>query len=65
MKGYVECVTHPSMETYLVVVFVVVPVESLGFAKEYIPPTDSEEKGGGSTILVVSLVVEIEGDETK
>ena len=33
--------------------------------QEYIPPTDSEEKGGGATILVVSIILEIEGDETK
>jgi hypothetical protein len=33
--------------------------------QEYIPGSDSEEKGGGSTIAVVSLVIEIQGDETK
>lgn len=35
------------------------------FEKEYIPDSSSDEKGGASTIVVVSLVVEIEGDSTK
>lgn len=35
------------------------------FVKEYIPKGDSEEKGGGATIVVVSIVLEIEGDSTK
>ena len=33
------------------------------YAKEYIPGTDTEEKGS-STMVVVSLIVEIEGDST-
>lgn len=33
--------------------------------KEYIPEADSEEKGGGATLVVVSLVIEIQGDSTK
>lgn len=38
--------------------------EASKFEKEYIPGKDSEEKGGGPTIVVVSLVVEIQGDST-
>lgn len=37
--------------------------EAAKFEKEYIP--DSKEEGGGATIVVVSLVIEIEGDSTK
>lgn len=33
--------------------------------QEYIPDSSSDEKGGGATIVVVSLVIEIEGDSTK
>jgi hypothetical protein len=33
--------------------------------QEYIPGSGSGEKRGGSTIAVVSLVIEIQGDETK
>ena len=33
--------------------------------QEYIPGKDSEEKGGGTTLVVVSLVIEIQGDSTK
>jgi uncharacterized membrane protein len=39
-------------------------LEASKFEKEYIPGSDSEEKGGGPTSVVVSLVVEIQGDET-
>ncbi|GAX12542.1 hypothetical protein FisN_24Hh118 [Fistulifera solaris] len=38
--------------------------EALKFEKEYIPSEDDEEKGT-STMVVVSLIIEIEGDETK
>jgi hypothetical protein len=38
--------------------------EALKFEKEYIPSEDDEEKGS-STMVVVSLIIEIEGDETK
>jgi hypothetical protein len=33
--------------------------------QEYIPGKDSGKLTGGSTIAVVSLVIEIQGDETK
>jgi len=33
--------------------------------QEYIPDIDSDLSEGGSTIVVVSLVIEIEGDNTK
>lgn len=39
--------------------------EASKFEKEYIPKADSEEKGGGPTTLVVSVLVELQGDETK
>eukprot|EP00586_Coscinodiscus_wailesii_P011940 CAMPEP_0172495066 /NCGR_PEP_ID=MMETSP1066-20121228/63143_1 /TAXON_ID=671091 /ORGANISM="Coscinodiscus wailesii, Strain CCMP2513" /LENGTH=272 /DNA_ID=CAMNT_0013266513 /DNA_START=87 /DNA_END=905 /DNA_ORIENTATION=+ len=39
--------------------------EAAKFEKEYFPGDDSEEKGGGPTIAVVSLVMEIEGDNTE
>ena len=38
--------------------------EAAKFEKEYIPGANSEEKGGGHTVVVVSLVIEIKGDET-
>mmetsp|Transcript_3362 Transcript_3362/g.4490 ORF Transcript_3362/g.4490 Transcript_3362/m.4490 type:complete len:240 (+) Transcript_3362:41-760(+) len=38
--------------------------EAAKYEKEYIPGTDQEEKGGGPTLVVVSLVVEIQGDNT-
>lgn len=38
--------------------------EASKFDKEYVPGTDSKETGGGPTIVVVSLVVEMQGDET-
>eukprot|EP00525_Craspedostauros_australis_P009896 CAMPEP_0198118294 /NCGR_PEP_ID=MMETSP1442-20131203/21058_1 /TAXON_ID= /ORGANISM="Craspedostauros australis, Strain CCMP3328" /LENGTH=253 /DNA_ID=CAMNT_0043776521 /DNA_START=11 /DNA_END=772 /DNA_ORIENTATION=+ len=38
--------------------------EAVKFEKEYIPGADSKEKTGGSTLAVVSLVVEIQGDST-
>lgn len=37
--------------------------EAAKFEKEYIP--DSSETGGGPTIAVVSIVVELQGDQTK
>lgn len=39
-------------------------LEASKFEKEYIPGKDDEEKGGGPTIVVVSVVVEIQGDST-
>jgi hypothetical protein len=33
--------------------------------QEYIPDSDSGKLKGGSTIAVISLVIEIQGDETK
>jgi len=39
--------------------------EAAKFEKEYFPGEDSEEKGGGPTIAVISLVMEIEGDNTE
>lgn len=39
-------------------------IEAAKFEKEYIPSTDSKEKAGGPTLVVVSLIVEIQGDET-
>jgi len=38
--------------------------EAAKFEKEYIPSASSDEKGGGSTLVVVSLVIEIQGDST-
>lgn len=38
--------------------------EALKFEKEYIPSENDEEQGS-STMVVVSLIIEIEGDETK
>jgi len=38
--------------------------EAAKFEKEYIPGPDSDVKGGGATDMVVSLIVEIQGDET-
>lgn len=39
--------------------------EAAKFEKEYIPGPGSEEKGGGPSLVVVSIVLEIQGDETK
>ncbi len=39
-------------------------LEASKFEKEYIPGKDDEEKGGGPSIVVVSVVVEIQGDST-
>mmetsp|Transcript_19578 Transcript_19578/g.18784 ORF Transcript_19578/g.18784 Transcript_19578/m.18784 type:complete len:262 (-) Transcript_19578:75-860(-) len=39
--------------------------EAAKFEKEYIPGSDSEETPGGPTTVVVSLVIEIKGDDTK
>lgn len=39
-------------------------IEASKFEKEYIPSADSGEKAGGPTNVVVSLIVEIQGDET-
>lgn len=39
-------------------------IEASKFEKEYVPSADSGEKGGGPTNVVVSLIVEIQGDET-
>jgi len=39
--------------------------EAARFEKEYIPGPDSEEKAGGPTTAVVSVVIEIQGDSTK
>lgn len=39
--------------------------EAAKFEKEYYPGDDSEEKGGGPTVAVVSVVIEIEGDNTE
>lgn len=39
--------------------------EAAKFEKEYIPGAGSKEKGGGPTNLVVSVVVELQGDQTK
>mmetsp|Transcript_3116 Transcript_3116/g.3605 ORF Transcript_3116/g.3605 Transcript_3116/m.3605 type:complete len:260 (-) Transcript_3116:131-910(-) len=39
--------------------------EAAKFEKEYIPSSGTKEKGGGPTMVIVSLVVEIQGDETK
>mmetsp|Transcript_31578 Transcript_31578/g.46599 ORF Transcript_31578/g.46599 Transcript_31578/m.46599 type:complete len:260 (+) Transcript_31578:172-951(+) len=39
--------------------------EATKFEKEYIPGPDSEEKAGGPTTAVISLVIEIQGDSTK
>ncbi|CAB9510923.1 Protein of unknown function (DUF1517) [Seminavis robusta] len=38
--------------------------EAAKFEKEYVPDGTSAETGGGATLVVVSLVVEIEGDST-
>ncbi len=38
--------------------------EASKFEKEYLPTGDNKKEGGGPTIVVVSLVVEIQGDET-
>lgn len=38
--------------------------EAAKYEKEYIPGTDQEEKGGGPTLVVFSLVVEIQADNT-
>lgn len=38
--------------------------EAAKFEKEYVPGPNSEEKGGGVTLVVVSIVVEIQGDST-
>ncbi len=38
--------------------------EAAKFEKEYIPGEGKDAKGGGPTVVVVSLVVEIQGDET-
>lgn len=39
--------------------------EAAKFEKEYIPGAGSDEKAGGPTQVVVSLVIEIQGDNTK
>uniref|UniRef100_A0A7S2UEM4 Uncharacterized protein n=1 Tax=Attheya septentrionalis TaxID=420275 RepID=A0A7S2UEM4_9STRA len=39
--------------------------EAAKFEKEYVPDKDSDVKPGGPTIVVVSLVLEIQGDTTK
>lgn len=39
--------------------------EAAKFEKEYIPDDDAGEESGGSTNVVVSLILEIQGDETK
>lgn len=38
--------------------------EAAKFEKEYVTSADGKEKVGGPTIIVVSLIVEIQGDET-
>ena len=38
---------------------------SFCFLQEYIPDIDSDTTEGGSTIVVVSIVIEIEGDSTE
>ena len=37
----------------------------LSSLQEHIPDPDSDEKPGGSTVVVVSIVIELQGDETK
>lgn len=39
--------------------------EASKFEKEYVPTADSDDKAGGPTTVVVSLIVEIQGDTTK
>jgi len=39
--------------------------EAVKYEKEYIPGPSSEEKGGGPTLAVVSLVIELQGDVTE
>lgn len=39
--------------------------EASKFEKEYMPGPGSEEKGGGPSLVVVSIVIEIQGDSTK
>jgi len=39
--------------------------EAAKFEKEYIPDAGGDDKAGGPTIVVVSLIIEIQGDATK
>lgn len=39
--------------------------EAAKFEKEYVPEAGSDDKAGGPTTVVVSLIVEIQGDTTK
>lgn len=39
--------------------------EAMKYEKEYVPDEDDEVKSGGPTEVVVSLIVEIQGDATK
>eukprot|EP00526_Cylindrotheca_closterium_P019506 CAMPEP_0113611320 /NCGR_PEP_ID=MMETSP0017_2-20120614/5492_1 /TAXON_ID=2856 /ORGANISM="Cylindrotheca closterium" /LENGTH=232 /DNA_ID=CAMNT_0000520257 /DNA_START=70 /DNA_END=768 /DNA_ORIENTATION=+ /assembly_acc=CAM_ASM_000147 len=39
--------------------------EAMKFEKEYIPDDNDDENKGSSTIVVVSMIIEIQGDSTK
>ena len=39
--------------------------EAIKFEKEHIPEEDDDEDAGGPTMVVVTLVLEIQGDSTK
>jgi uncharacterized membrane protein len=39
--------------------------EASKFEKDYIPDSDAQNSGGGPTLCVVSVLVEIQGDQTK